>query len=478
MVAFVGLYLLVAQIHQEQLLYTLSRRSVDLLQGTIETLRPAMEHRSAAEFEEVLERLVRAHDLESLHIYDTDGELSAGNSPSEDFSEPVRELLSSGDEELIWLHNEAGDRLVNHNLLTVRNGPDCQSCHGDVEILGVASINVDLTDQMVVLRSGLQYTMLTVFVIWGVLVFVTNVLVKRSIQRSRASLEADLRAAEAGEPAPADKDKLVLDPVASELHKSLRQFLGRQRERQAEVASRMEQTDKLASMGRLAAGLAHEIRNPLAGIAGAIEILRDECPDDPTKHVYAQMLADLTRINTAIESLLNLARPSSPNLATTDVGQLLDDALQLLRPMLQRRGISVRLEVAAGLPEFLLDPDRIRQVVVNLVRNSAQAIDRDGQIVVRCTTFPGGDGVIIAVEDDGPGIPADVIGRVFDPFFSTKLSGTGLGLSVATSLVEQHGGRLEVKSDPGEGTTFYVLLPGPGDRGGPDSSELPDPTGD
>jgi signal transduction histidine kinase len=111
------------------------------------------------------------------------------------------------------------------------------------------------------------------------------------------------------------------------------------------------------------------------------------------------------------------------------------------------------------LDEFPLDPDQIRQVLVNLISNAADAIDRKGTITLRTTTFPDGNGLIIAVEDDGPGIPEDRMREIFEPFFTTKFTGTGLGLAVARSLVHEHGGRIEVESVPGERCTFFVLLP-------------------
>jgi len=436
-----------------------SWRSIEVLKGTLEFLEPAMEHRDAAGFEAVLERLANSQVVESLHIYDPEGRLVAGGlSGNEDLSAEVSDFLRRGENERGWLHND-GDRVHNHSLLTIESRTECQSCHEDGGILGVAAVNLDITAQVESMQGRFRTTMLTVFTAWVAIAVFTSVLVKRSVKRSAASLQADLEAVESGEPAPEHAPALVLDPVSAELHDSLRRFLRHQREEQTELASRLEHTVQLASLGQIAAGLAHEIKNPLAGISGAVEILRDECPEETTRQLYEQMLTDLSRVNGTIQSLLDLSRPAPPTPVQTDVAQLLEDTLQLLKPTLKRRSISIDLEVAAGLPLFRLDPDRMRQVLVNLVNNAAEAIGHDGRIAVRCTTFPKGGGIIIAVEDDGPGIAEDLLSRVFNPFFTTKLAGTGLGLSLAKTLVEQHRGRLEVKSDPGLGSTFYIFLP-------------------
>jgi two-component system sporulation sensor kinase A/two-component system, sporulation sensor kinase E len=125
--------------------------------------------------------------------------------------------------------------------------------------------------------------------------------------------------------------------------------------------------------------------------------------------------------------------------------------------------VRLEAEIASGLPALALDPAKIRQVLVNLIQNAAEAMRDGGSVTVRASPFPDGDGVVLAVEDDGPGIAAEDLGKIFQPFFTTKYTGTGLGLSISQSLIEQHGGRIEVDSAPGRGTTMFVFLPGRGD---------------
>ncbi|KAB2959101.1 MAG: hypothetical protein F9K18_11740 [Thermoanaerobaculia bacterium] len=250
----------------------------------------------------------------------------------------------------------------------------------------------------------------------------------------------------------------MLDPVATEVHRGLRRFLERQRQREAEVATRLAHVDQLASLGQLAAGLAHEIKNPLAGLHGALEVLRDEAPEGPSAPLYDEMLGELKRVNGILQQLLESGRPAPLRTQPTDLRKLLEDTADLMKPSLRRHDVELEVEIAEGLSKALLDAAKIRQVLVNLIQNAAEAMRDGGRVTVRASRLPSGE-IVIAVADDGPGIAAGELERIFQPFFTTKFSGTGLGLAITRSLVEQHGGRVEVDSEPGRGTTFFVFLP-------------------
>jgi signal transduction histidine kinase len=274
-------------------------------------------------------------------------------------------------------------------------------------------------------------------------------------------LQAGIRSGKGGGSAESGVGKLLLDPVSGNLYESLREVLERQQRRDVEVTSRLHHTQRLASLGQLAAGLAHEIKNPLAGIRGVLELLRDEEADDERVRLYREMVEELDRVNGTIHSLLGFARPSPPKRVPTDMADLIDGTAKLLRPGLSKNKIRLVTTVTPETMSFALDPDQIRQVIVNLVNNAAEAIEKDGTIAIRATPFPDGSGLILAVADDGPGISEEAQEEIFEPFYSTKFSGTGLGLAVARSLVSKHDGEIQVESRLGEGSTFFVLLPQP-----------------
>jgi signal transduction histidine kinase len=345
----------------------------------------------------------------------------------------------------------------------------CQECHAPNRLIGVASMHLDMTPQVKSAHDRMGRNMAILIVSWVLAVGALNLIAGRMARRSLDKLEASI-GADGGPTTEADggTGSLFLDPVSEQLYESLRKTLEHQREREAEVSSRIHHTERLASLGQLAAGLAHEIKNPLAGIHGVLELLRDESEESAEgenarrKDLYDEMIGELDRVNDTIHLLLSFARPPSPKRVPVDPKKLLESTVQLMRPGLAKRSIQLEISTPPDLPEIALDPDQIRQVLVNLISNAADAIEKRGAISVKASAFPDGQGLILAVEDDGPGIPEDVLDEIFEPFYTTKFSGTGLGLSVVRSQVQQHGGRIEIESTPGEGTTFFVLLPRPG----------------
>jgi two-component system nitrogen regulation sensor histidine kinase GlnL len=238
------------------------------------------------------------------------------------------------------------------------------------------------------------------------------------------------------------------------------------------IAEKMDRTlvhrGAARSVIGMAAMLAHEIKNPLAGIKGALEILREDTGEEFTESLCNEMLGELGRVNETLQALLTSARPSPPQLTTIDVADLLSEVHRLIEPGLRRRQIRLEIVTEGDALTARIDAAKIRQVLLNLIDNAAAEIEEGGTILVRAADFPEGGGVIIAVEDDGPGIPEDTLPQIFDPFFTTKFSGTGLGLAISQSLVEQHGGTLQVESEVGKGTTFFVILP----EGGPNEDAV------
>lgn len=221
-------------------------------------------------------------------------------------------------------------------------------------------------------------------------------------------------------------------------------------------------SEKMASVGLLAAGMAHEIGAPLAGIIGYSGILAEELAGDPEKSDYlARIAADAERIDRLVRDLLNYARPVQPEIERINVKECLEDLLA----MLERQGIFKRINMTLtaedGLPTLYLDRHQLMQVLMNLVINARDAMPDGGRIEITASAGDD-DSLLVRVEDSGEGILAENIEKIFDPFFTTKEPGrgTGLGLAIAARLVESFGGRIEVESEPGRGTKFSLRLSG------------------
>jgi two-component system sensor histidine kinase AtoS len=217
--------------------------------------------------------------------------------------------------------------------------------------------------------------------------------------------------------------------------------------------------DRLAAMGELTAGVAHEVRNPLGIIRATVQLVEDSGADsERTKAAALIIKQEIDRLDRVIKALLDFGRPSAPTLRPTNIEDVVSDVVLFTRQFAGQSDVHIDTEFAASQPMVRADADQLKQVFVNLVSNAVQAMEpTGGTIVVR--VWDDDSFVFASVADTGPGIEPDVLERVFDPFYSTRDSGTGLGLTIVHRIIDQHGGRIEVASAPGEGTTFTVALP-------------------
>ncbi len=221
-------------------------------------------------------------------------------------------------------------------------------------------------------------------------------------------------------------------------------------------------TEKLSSLGRMAAGIAHEINNPLGGILlYGTNIIKKIPPNEPAHHGLEVIIRETKRCKGIIQKLLEFSRDNKPDKRLTDLNQVIQRALEILDNEFRLRHITVFKDLCDEEFPLLLDHDQMVQVFVNLFLNANQAIDdvNGGWIKVESRLNPCGDQIKISVEDNGCGIEPEQINRLFEPFYSTKSTGTGLGLSVTYGIVQNHGGSIQVNSNPGKGTRITLSLP-------------------
>ena len=223
-----------------------------------------------------------------------------------------------------------------------------------------------------------------------------------------------------------------------------------------EVTARKE---KLAALGHLAAGVAHEIRNPLSSIKGLAKYFAERTPPDGEAHQLAQVMAkEADRLNRVVSELLELVRPAHLKYQSVDLNEVITHSLQLVSQDAASRAITLQFTAQPALSRIQADPDRLKQVLLNLYLNAIHAIGRDGVITVSVREC--GDGrVKVSVADSGKGMTAEQLQAIFTPYFTTKADGTGLGLAVVQNIVEQHGGTIHAESSPGKGALFTLYLP-------------------
>ncbi len=222
--------------------------------------------------------------------------------------------------------------------------------------------------------------------------------------------------------------------------------------------TQISRAEHLATLGELAAGLAHEIRNPLAGIAGVIEIVGRDLPaTSPARAVVKDVRQEIARISRTLTDLLETARPHPPQIRQSNLNTTVEHAVMLARQQVLSRPIKIELQKAPDLPEVQHDSDQIHQVLLNLLLNAVQSLDGAGTVQVQVSSRD--DCANVIVSDTGRGISPQILTNIFRPFYTTKGNGTGLGLSLARRIVEEHHGRIEVTSVVGKGSQFTVFLP-------------------
>jgi signal transduction histidine kinase len=291
-------------------------------------------------------------------------------------------------------------------------------------------------------------------------------------ERQSWALLRDLREA-LGKIAPGYSQLVQIGPphnsmsaLGDEIHsltKNWREFCNQcQRVHDAE----MVQAEHLASLGELATGIAHEIRNPLAGIAGAIEIITKDFPKDhPDREILEDLRQEVRRIEKVLNDLLSYARPKPAQYGMADLKETVAHTLQFARQQTGSKNIEFSIQMPPSIPRFRMDAEQLHQVLLNLVLNGIQSIDKEGKITLQAHVLPaaGAPGrtsnVEISVSDTGAGISPAQLEKIFRPFYTTKRDGTGLGLSLCRRIITQHGGTLTAESEIKKGSRFIIRLP-------------------
>ena len=226
------------------------------------------------------------------------------------------------------------------------------------------------------------------------------------------------------------------------------------------LQDRVKRSEHLASLGQMAAGIAHEVRNPLGSIRGLAQYFARKFEREPDEKKYAEaIISETDRLNRVIGDLLDFARPQEPTYQACDLAGIIDHALALVRSDLDAKKILIEREGENDIPEFAADPDLLAQAFMNLFLNAAEAMPGGGTLSIRCRYLADAGKIQVQIADTGEGIPPEALGKVFDPFFTLKKSGTGLGLALVHRIIDNHGGSIEVSSVPGRGTLFTIKLP-------------------
>ena len=220
----------------------------------------------------------------------------------------------------------------------------------------------------------------------------------------------------------------------------------------------LREVEQLTGIGQMAANVAHEIRNPLIAVGGFARQLHDNLsPDDPNREFTSIILEEVTRLEQILREQLTLEKHLQPAFRPVDINQIIRDVRKLLSHGILSSQVRLQGDLADGLPITMGDANQLKQAFLNIMNNAIQSMEEGGE--VRVSTFQQGQWIVVRIADNGPGIPEEVMGKLFVPFFTTRKSGSGLGLAVTRRIVENHGGEIDVESEIGKGTAFEVRIP-------------------
>lgn len=406
------------------------------------------------------------HDIVAVRILSPGGVVIKASSPQE----LGLRLTGVGDSAtpsgIMWrlLDQDGGPRVLRVSRL-VQTDPRCYPCHDSRKgVRGLLSVDVSFErpDHLIassfwtIAGSAGITVVLASLSLWGFMLV--------EINRPLSSLARAMGRVERG-------DLTTRAPLLR------RDEIGRLTEEFNALVANLEQTrrkveeyhknqlmraDQMVAVGELASSIAHEVKNPLAGIGSAVEVLmRGFPPGDSRREVSEEILVQVRRLQHVVRDLLDFSRPATSVPVPSDVNEVLAKVLLLLRPMAEDQGTVLVEKLGTDLPLLLLDPKQVQQVFLNIGMNALQAVEEGGEVVLLTALDASGQWVEVTVHDTGPGIPVERQRTIFEPFFTTKHKGTGLGLAIAEQIVAQHQGEITVRSQPGEGAAFTVRLPVP-----------------
>jgi signal transduction histidine kinase len=252
----------------------------------------------------------------------------------------------------------------------------------------------------------------------------------------------------------------LLFVVLRQIAKQAEVIIERRQKVQLALEAQLNQTERLAALGEMTAGVAHEIRNPLGIISSTAELLRERLSQYEPQNRLAQIIVEeANRLNEKVTEFLDFARPRVPNLQNCDLEKVLDRSLELLKPEIERLHISVERHYQENGQPQVADPDLLHQAFLNILLNALQAMPQGGYLKVSTAPGPNGQGSRVTIEDTGDGIDPDRVKKLFNPFFTTKEKGSGLGLPIVKSIIESHQGGIKIESRPGHGTAVTIELP-------------------
>ena len=462
------------RIQSEQALEATKNQAILLTRALKNTIRIGMETGHVESLMSIFHTVGALPGVEKLRVFDEDGRIlySAKLSEIGKLTDELDYAVYRSSERSTPFQSAATGHRSFCMVEPIENEAKCLRCHRkDIETLGVLDVCLSMEET----EKNIEFNRVLILSFTGLAIVLTSgltsILLRRFVSTPVAKLVRTMESVEAGkldgrvEIRTADE----LGRLGNSFNEMIRKLSDAQDELEKFHHRQLARADRLASLGEMAAGIAHEIKNPLAGIYGAAQVLSGEFPEgDPKREILDEMMALMKRLDQTIRDLLNFSRYTEPQFSMVNLNEVIDKVLFLVKQIPEGKRATIGREFDPGMPEIEADQEQIKQVFLNLVLNALQASPEGCNLTVRThSEIPPevpdvkirSRFVMATVADDGPGIPADRIGKIFQPFFTTKESGTGLGLSMTRKILDLHDGWITAASQEGKGATFTVFLP-------------------
>ncbi len=341
--------------------------------------------------------------------------------------------------------------------------PRCIACHDDPSpYIGYLSIEGDISDIRRELSIHQRNDILVALIVITALIVVISGVHLRFVQTNIRLMNTAIKEVEQGNfksHIPID-DSREMGSLALAFNGMIDRLNQMREELRIAHLNELQRADKLANVGELAAGMAHEIKNPVAGISGAMQVLlNDSHENSANKPIFEEILRQIRRVDNAVNSLLSYSRPRPPWMVPCRIDKVISQAMQLTDQKAKLVNIVVDVTLDPEAPEIVADVEQIQQVLVNFIMNAIQAMPNGGKLSVAQSCNLSTKLMQISVTDTGVGIEEEKLDLIFKPFFTTKHNGTGLGLAICRGIIRRHGGDIKVESIPGSGSTFTIQLP-------------------
>jgi len=444
-----------------------ARTSTDLLLQTIErSIYNSMRIGNTEDTQIILEMVGQDRNLLGVRIFHPHGMILKSSHPRE-VGRPIGyndyQLFLNNRHEGVF--NEPGLGEVLKMQKPIYNDAPCYPCHGrNIRIIGILDVNYSLVDTR---QRIVEATKLFAFSTIAIILFLSasiSLVMLKFVRKPLSLLMENMARVEQGDLSVRMKEKREdeMGRLIASFDSMVDKLDTAKKELEQYHFQQMERADRLASVGEMAAGIAHEIKNPLTGIAAAITIIKDDFEqDDPRTEIINEVLEQIKRLDKTVNDLLFFGKPTLPEPTLININGLVEKTLTFASQHKSGRNIEKKMEQEETLPPVFVDPKQIQQVFLNLILNALQAMPNGGVLTVRTELIGSGgkEWARVSIADTGPGIPAQLLPKIFTPFFTTKAQGTGLGLAICHKLVTQHGGEIKVSSEDGVGTVFTVDLP-------------------